>query len=168
MVTKFNGIYIYDIKSGDLVNKLCEERELVLDNRYIKDVFRIDEQYIVIVTNKEVISLDTNDYSYKKLPLGDGYSSELSYIYNDEKNIWIASTTDFYSYNIKTGEKTYYSEGMSKFEINPGRIKYILQDNKDENIIWLGGIDTGLIKFHKEKGVLNIYTTDSSDDSSIN
>lgn len=167
VVTKFNGIYIYDIKSGDLVNKLCEERDLVLDNRYIKNLFRIDEQYILIVTNKEVIPLDTNDYSYKKLPLGDGYSSELSYIYNDGKNIWIASTTDFYSYNIKTGEKTYYSEGMSKFEINPGRIKYILQDNKDENIIWLGGIDTGLIKFHKEKGVLNIYTADSTNDSSI-
>lgn len=45
--------------------------------------------------------------------------------------------------------------------INPGDIKYILQDNEDEEIIWLGGIGTGLVKYHKEKGVMKRYTNDS-------
>ena len=56
---------------------------------------------------------------------------------------------------------------MKELGINPGRIKYILQDYKDENIIWLGGIDVGLIKFHKDKGVIARYTNDSSNKNSL-
>ena len=88
-------------------------------------------------------------------------------MYSDEKDIWIATTTDFYSYNIITREKTYYSESINEFGINPGHIKYILQDNKDENIIWLGGSDIGLVKYHKQEGVIERYVNDPLNKNSL-
>ena len=168
MATKFNGIYIYDSENGELIDRLYEKDDFTLNNCYIKNIFEIDDTNILISTNKEIIGYDTttNTYIMRKL-IGDDYSSELDYCYSDKENIWIATTSDFYSYNIKTEEKTYYSKDMRSRGINPGRIKYILQDNKDKDILWLGGVDTGLIKFHKEKGVLETYTSDSLDENSL-
>ena len=53
----------------------------------------------------------------------------------------------FDAVNIKTKEKTSYGEELKKFNINPGKIKYILPDYKDKNILWLGGRGIGLIKY---------------------
>ena len=62
-----------------------------------------------------MLALDTEEYLYKEWIIGDNYSSELSYLYSDGKDIWIATTTNFYSYNINTEEKKYYSESIRKF-----------------------------------------------------
>lgn len=167
IATKFNGIYIYKEESGELVDHLYDEKNFSLNDRYIKSLFQIEDKYTVVVTNKELLALDTEEYSYKEWIIGEDYSSELSYLYSDGKDIWIATTTNFYSYNINTEEKKYYSESIRGFGINPGRITYILPDNKDENIIWLGGIDIGLIKFHKEKGVIERYLNDSLNKNSL-
>ncbi len=167
VATKFRGIYIYDEKSGDLVSVMYDEEDFSLSERYIRNMFEINDQYILIVTNRELITFDTKDYSHTEKLIEDDYYSELSYMYSDGEYIWIASTTNFYCYNINFGEKIYYSENMKKLGINPGGIKYILQDNKDKNIIWLGVIDTGLVKYHKQKGIIEKYTNDTSDDNSL-
>ena len=69
-------------------------------------MFEINNKYIVVVTNKELIYFNTEKNSYSEVLIGDDYYSELSYMYSDWEDIWIATTTDFYSYNISSGEKT--------------------------------------------------------------
>ena len=165
--TKFYGIYIYDYKTSELVDVLYEEENFNLKDRYIRSMFEINNKYILAVTNKELIYFDTEENSYSEILIGDDYYSELSYMYSDWENIWIATTTDFYSYNISSGEKTYYSENMKEFGINPGNIKYILQDNKDEDIIWLGGVNIGLIKYHKQNGVMDKYVRETLNENSL-
>ena len=161
IATKFNGIYIYDSETGELLYNIYEEEGFSFKDRYIKDFFEIDENNILIVTNKDIICFNTKEHSYKEILIGNDYSIELKYIYNDGEDIWIATTADFYRYNIKSKETRYYSQDLMYVGINPGDIKYILQDNEDEEIIWLGGIGTGLVKYHKEKGVMKRYTNDS-------
>lgn len=75
-------------------------------------MFKIDDQYILIVTNKELVALDTKNHSYIEKVFEDDYYPELRYFYSDGKNIWIASTSNFLSYNINSGKKTYYTEDM--------------------------------------------------------
>ena len=170
IATKYNGIYIYDNITGILIDRIdnSNNNTINLSNQYIKSLFKLNDNWIVIITNKGLISINTSEGLYKYHLVEEGYSSELNYLYNDEENIWLASTSSFYSYNIITEEKTYYNEALNKFNINPGRIKYILPDYKDENIIWLGGIDTGLVKYHKEKGVIEQYIDDSLNNNYIN
>ncbi len=122
---------------------------------------------MVLVTNKEMIALDTVNNSYTKIIIGEDYSSELNYLYSDENEVWLATTNDFYSYNIDKDKRTYYSESLRELGINPGVINYILQDNEDKDILWLGGIEIGLIKFHKEKGVIERYINDPSKETSL-
>lgn len=167
VATKFYGIYIYDYKTSELVNILYEEENFNLKDRYIRSMFEINNKYIVVVTNKELIYFNTEKNSYSEVLIGDDYYSELSYMYSDWEDIWIATTTDFYSYNISSGEKTYYSENMKEFGINPGNIKYILQDNKNEDIIWLGGVNIGLIKYHKKNGVIDKYVRETLNENSL-
>lgn len=161
VATKYDGIYIYDKLTSKLVDRIYDsDNGISLRNQYIKNLFNIGDEWIVITTNKGIISVNTKEILYKYNLIEEGYSSELNYLYSDEENIWLATTSNFYSYNLSTGERTYYSEDLIKFNINPIRIKYILPDYKDENIIWLGGIDTGLVKYHKENGVIEQYEND--------
>lgn len=167
VATKFNGIYIYDSENGNLVKRMYEESDFNLSNRYIKSLYNIHDKYIVIVTNKEIKYIDTEENTYEEVLVEDGYNGELNYLYENGKYIWVATAKDFYCTEIDDGKRVYYSEYMKELGINPGRIKYILQDYKDENIIWLGGIDVGLIKFHKDKGVIERYTNDPSNKNSL-
>lgn len=167
IATKFNGVYIYEADSGNLNTWLYEENSFSLSDRYIKTMFKIHNRYMVLVTNKEMIALDTVNNSYTKIIIGEDYSSELNYLYSDENEVWLATTNDFYSYNIDKDKRTYYSESLRELGINPGVINYILQDNEDKDILWLGGIEIGLIKFHKEKGVIERYINDPSKETSL-
>ena len=162
IATKYDGIYIYDKKTSNLLFIIYDnDNGINIKNQHIKSLYKLNEKWIIVITNKGIISIDREDYTYDHHFIEDGYSSEINYLYSDEENIWLASTSSFYSYNFNTGETTYYDEDLIKFNIKPGGIKYILPDYKDENIIWLGGVNTGLVKYHKEKGVIEQYTQDS-------
>lgn len=105
--------------------------------------------------------------SYKQHINEDGYTSELNYIYYDGEDIWVSSTNNFYSYTLISGEKKSYNEKLAKFNINSSRITYISPDKNDEDIIWLGGIDIGLVKYHKINGVIKQYKHDISNKNSL-
>ena len=167
LADKFNGIYIYDEKNGKLLNQIYENHDFNLNNRYIKTMYNIDDDYVVIITNKEIIYYNTKEDSYGELLIDEGYSSELNYMYEDGKYIWVATTTDFYRAEKSNTNRLYYSDIMNELGINPGNIKYILQDDKDEDILWLGGVDVGLIKFHKKDGVLKRYINDLENKNSL-
>ena len=91
----------------------------------------------------------------------------MNYLYNDGEKIWTATEKDFYAYDINSEEKIYYSNELREANINPGNIKYIIADNKDNDIIWLSGSDTGVIKYSKENGIIKQYINDSSDKKSL-
>lgn len=167
IATKFKGIYIYNTNSNELVNKLYDENKFTFSDRYIKRLFKINDKYIIISTNKEMICLNVKNDGYENAEIYDYYSAELNYMYNDGENVWIATTEGFFSYNIKTSKKVYYNEEIKRFGVNPKHIKYILPDSKDKNIIWLGGSNIGLVKYNKQEGIIDIYVNDPSNKNSL-
>lgn len=171
MATKYYGIYIFDEKDGSLVDIICQnnDNKVDLNNEYITGLYKIDEDDILVVTNKYAILVNINNGIFTKRSYEDIYHEELNYLYSDGEFAWSSNTSDFRSVNIKTEEKTSYGEDLKKFNINPGKITYILPDYEDENILWLGGSGTGLVKYHKKRGVIKQYTHDSLNrDSLIN
>ena len=167
IATKFNGIYIYN-KDGDLITHLDKnDSEINLNDNYIKNMFSINNQFIIITTNKELLAIDTKNYSYTRDIYEQDYFYEVNYLYNDGEKIWTATENDFYAYDINSEEKIYYSNELREANINPGNIKYIIADNKDNDIIWLSGSDTGVIKYSKENGIIKQYINDSSDKKSL-
>lgn len=168
VATKYDGIYIYDIEKGSFIKNIdLSSNNEILGSQYIKYLFEITSDEIVAVTNKGIVSFDTNDFSYENHLVEGGYSSEASYIHSDGNLIWVATTTDFISLNINTGEKNYFNDNLMKFKINPGGVRYILPDYNDKNILWLGGIGMGLVKYDKEKGILEKYTSEINDQNSL-
>lgn len=168
IATKTDGIYITDRKTGDLLEHIYKNNGKVdLSNQYIKSLLEVNDDYVIAITNKGIISINVKESLYDYHEIEDGFASELNYAYNDGELIWLASTSKFYSYNIYTKEKLYYNNDLEKVNINPRRIKYILPDNKDKNILWLGGIDTGLVKYDKKKGVIEQYKKESNDSNSL-
>ena len=168
IATKYKGIYIIDASDNSVVSKInTDDDRFNLNNEYIKGLYKINDKYVVVSTNKEVITFDAEKLSHTKELQSKSYPSELNYIYSDKEYIWLAYTTGFYSYDMKTGKKIDYSEDLIESNINPTSINYILPDYKDENILWLGGTDNGLVKYHKKKGVIEQYKHDSSDKNSL-
>ena len=167
IATKFDGVYIYN-EDGILIRHLnTYDNELGFSNRYVKKMFSINNQFIIITTNKNLVAIDTKNYTYTNDVYEQAYYSELNYLYNDGKEIWTATEDNFYSYNLSSGEETCYSYKLKEFNINPGHIKYIIEDYRDENILWLGGSDTGIVKYSKKHGVIKQYLNDSSDEKSL-
>ena len=53
VATKYNGIYIYDKMTGDLVDKIYEDNKGVnLKDKQIKSLFKLSDEWIVVITNK--------------------------------------------------------------------------------------------------------------------
>ena len=169
IATKYDGVYIFDEKDGSFADIICrnDSDEVELNNEYITGLYKIDEDDILVVTNKYAILVNINDGVFTKHSYEDAYHEELNYLYSDGEFAWSSNTSDFRAVNIKTDEKTSYSEELKKFNINPGKITYILPDYKDENILWLGGQGTGLVKYHKKNGVVEKYMYDSSNNNSL-
>ena len=168
IATKYKGIYIIDTSNNSVISKInTDDTGFNLNNAYIKDLYKINDKYIVVSTNKETITFDVEDFPYTEELRTQSYPSELNYIYSDNEYIWLAYTTGFYSYSIKTGTKIDYSEDLMESNINPKSIYYILPDYKDENILWLCGTENGLVKYHKKKGVIQQYKHDSSNKNSL-
>ena len=94
-----------------------------LNNQYIKGLFEISENYILIVTNKKEIYIDINNFSWKEYVNENTYNSEVNYIYSDENFIWIATTNNFYIHDINTGERKNISKNLVNHEINPGGVR---------------------------------------------
>ena len=168
VASKYDGIYIFDENNGSLVDTIYQNNDKVaLNNEYITGLYKIDDDDILVVTNKYAILVNVNNGKFNEHSYDDVYHEELNYLYSDGEFAWYSNLSEFCAVNIKTDEKTSYSEELKKFDINPGKIKYILPDYDDKNILWLGGRGTGIIKYHKKNGVIEKYTHDSSNNNSL-
>ena len=167
IATKFSGIYIYDIESKEIVYRLYDKENLNLSNKHIKGLVKINDRYTTCITNKEIITFDVYNKTMKEdLPL-EGYSEEYEYIYSDNEMVWVSSTTDFFVHDISSGEVTSYKDELKKLNINLGAIKYIVSDLNDKNILWMGGVNTGILKYHKDEGFIGQYVKDSFDEENL-
>lgn len=167
IATKFSGIYIYDIESKEIVYRLYDKENLNLSNKHIKGLVKINDRYTTCITNKEIITFDVYNKTMKEdLPL-EGYSEEYEYIYSDNEMVWVSSTTDFFVHDISSGEVTSYKDELKKLNINLGAIKYIVSDLNDKNILWMGGVNTGILKYHKDEGFIGQYVRDSFDEENL-
>ena len=131
-----------------------------LSNEDVTSIFQDSKSYMWIVTKD---GLDRYDGKTMRIyNCNNKYKNSLSSTYISDveedlyENIWVATDCglDFIIKNTDTiirmrdiGDKS--------------------QDNKDENIIWMGGIGTGLIKYHKQKGVIDRYIYDYLDKNSL-
>ena len=167
IATKFSGIYIFDIESKEIVYRLYDKENLNLSNKHIKGLVKINDRYTTCITNKEIITFDVYNKTMKEdLPL-EGYSEEYEYIYSDNERVWVSSTTDFFVHDISSGEVTSYKDELKKLNINLGAIKYIVSDLNDKNILWMGGVNTGILKYHKDEGFIGQYVKDSFDEENL-
>lgn len=85
MATKYYGIYIFDEKDGSLVDIICQnnDNKVDLNNEYITGLYKIDEDDILVVTNKYAILVNINNGIFTKRSYEDIYHEELNYLYSD-------------------------------------------------------------------------------------
>ncbi|WP_071162447.1 triple tyrosine motif-containing protein [[Clostridium] dakarense] len=158
-----------------LVKQLSYDPEIYNDSKNkpglmgsnIKTLLKTDKGEIIVITNKGVAGFNMDNYSVVNYSLIDNYISEFSYIYDDGNLTWLSSTSRFYNRDNKTGKHNWLNDELIKSNINPGAITYIYPDNKDKHILWLGGNGTGLVKYHKTKGVISTYLHDTNNKNSI-
>lgn len=174
VATKFNGINILD-KNMKLIKQLYYDPKIYnnpknkpgLMGSNIKTLLKTNKGEIIVITNKGVAVFNMDNYSVVDYSLIDNYISEFSYIYDDGNLTWLSSTSRFYNRDNKTGKRNWLNNELIKSNINPGSITYIYPDKKDKNILWLGGNDIGLVKYHKTKGVISTYLHDTNNKNSI-
>ena len=169
VATKYNGIYIFNQNDGSLVDIIYpnNDNKLDLNSEYITGLYKLNKNYSLIVTNKYAVLLKVDNGVFTKYSYDNLHNEELNYLYSDGEFAWSSNTNDFRSVELKTNKKTSYAKELEIFDINPGKIKYILPDYKDENILWLCGRGIGLVKYHKKNGVIEKYTHDSSNNNSL-
>ncbi|MBQ3422647.1 MAG: hypothetical protein IJH34_13540 [Romboutsia sp.] len=167
VASKYDGIYIFNEDDSSLVDTIYtnNDNKLGSNNEHITGLYKLDEDDILVATNKYVVLLNINNGEFTQKSYESVYYEELNYLYSDGEFAWSSNTNEFRAVNIKTNEKTSYSDNLKKFDINPGKITYILPDLKDKNILWLGGQGVGLIKYHKKNGVIKKYMKDSSNNN---
>ncbi|RZK41379.1 MAG: hypothetical protein EOO90_11320 [Pedobacter sp.] len=85
-------------------------------------------------------------------------SSFAAVVMDREDNFWIA-TEDQGLYQIDKRRKIRYQQGSSKGSLPVNNLTSIIQDPVETNILWLGSIGGGLVKFNQATGISEIFTT---------
>ena len=167
IATKFNGIYIYDKTTGEFITRIYENDNISLRDRKLKDIFKINEKYMTLITNKDIILVNIGEYLLQKIYKENEHSFTVKHSYSDGEKIWLASTEGLYCYDTFNDQLMLKNDNLLINDINAFSLTYILPDKSDEDILWLAGINTGLIKYHKKNGVINQYKDSSLNKSSL-
>ena len=169
--TEENGLVYFDRNEKSMLRFVHDENEEIslLSNK-IKYILEASNGNIIICTEKgvDVINKKMREhyiYAYDEYNRNLFLSKEFKTI-NDGNYTWAATIEGLYRDTNGTHEVTYYRDDFINAGINNYEIYDIFQDKSDENILWLaGGIDAGLIKFHKTKGIIKNYLANSEDNS---
>ncbi|RDY27880.1 hypothetical protein CHL78_007705 [Romboutsia weinsteinii] len=170
--TKDNGVDVLD-KNNNVIKSYYHdpnnESSLPSNNiLYItSSVKSQDFKNIIVYTDKGYSLIDLSTNKVSNLLINDDYVIEVKSAYADDELFWSASNNSLSTYNRATNKTTYHNDNLSKFDIDYTGISYIAQDPNDHNILWLGGNNTGLVKFHKSDGVQNRYISDINNQDSI-
>ncbi len=76
-----------------------------------------------------------------------------------EDTFWISTPMNgLYRYERSTGKTFHYAQGKTKSTLPTNQLMNLVQDPFDNNILWIGSLGGGLIRFDKTTGSSNSYT----------
>ena len=167
--TIYSGIINFNLKTKEIKRYIYDKTlDNSLSSNTINDIFEVDKGIFLVATNEYTDVIYKKDGIVKNIKEDAiGQESNKNYLrfYNDGISTWVGSNDGFYVHlngeNIAQSYKNIFNEK----NIANHSIVDVFQDEKDKNILWLaGGRYTGLIKFHKEEGIIKNYTSNKFND----
>ncbi len=167
--TKYRGLYKIDNNMNTVKRyEYNQGRKDSISSNNVKSIVEIEKGKMIISTDKgfdfinEIKSEITHNY------FEGNYITEVNSMYKDNNIIWQGTSSGLYSFDINTGIIKNYNNIFNELNISIPNINVIYEDPQDSNIIWIGGSgNTGLIKFHKTKGIQNRYVSRDDDLNSL-
>ena len=165
--TEENGLIQFDVNENKMIRYAYdeyEEKSLISDT--IEYILEGSKNNIIVATNKGInlINKKTKEnivYSYEQININLFLSTDFK-IFNDVQYAWVATEEGLYRYNKENYETVSYREEFIKAGISNYKVVDIFQDENDEDILWLaGGVNVGLVKFHKTEGIIKSYLSSS-------
>ncbi len=82
-----------------------------------------------------------------------------SLLIDGEDKFWITTSLDgLFFYDRQTGKTIHYAQSEAPGSLPVNQLMNMVQDPKDQNILWIGSLGGGLIRFNKITGKCNFYT----------
>lgn len=169
--TEEYGVIQVDISENKIIRFICYENNpnSLLSNsiKYIEEGINNN---IIVVTEKGINIINKNSkdvisYPYEEIKLNLFFNKDLK-IMRDEKYVWTATEDGLYRYDKESKVTINFINSFREKGIDDYRIFDIFQDENDKDIIWLaGGNGVGLIKFHKNEGIIKNYLSTSDENS---
>lgn len=165
------GLIQFDISEDKMIRFIYDEdSESSLLSNSIKYIMEGVNGNIIVSTEKGINIINKNtkeiiSYPYEEINLNFLLNDNFK-IVNDDKYSWSATEEGLYRYDRETNEVVNYRGNFNEKGISNYKIFDIFQDEIDENILWLaGGKECGLVKFHKNEGVIKNYLSTSGENS---
>lgn len=165
------GVIQFDISEDKMIRFIYdEESESSLLSNSIKYIMEGVNGNIIVSTEKGINIINKNtkeiiSYPYEEINLNLFFNDNFK-IVNDDNYSWSATEEGLYRYDRKTHEIVNYRRNFNEKGISNYKIFDIFQDEIDDNILWLaGGKEGGLIKFHKNEGVIKSYLSTLGENS---
>ena len=169
--TKYNGLFKRDENTGEIYKIYYSNSDDLINSNAINQIIEGKDEDLIVATRSGIVIVNKKTNEYIKLvedEIGTAYKEEIKSIYYDGNDIlWIGSQYGLYSYNMNTKEFKDYKDLFEKEGIDDIEISYIYSEDKDNNILWIGTKDFGLIKFNKNSGIEKIFIHDINDEKSI-
>ncbi|WP_195987166.1 two-component regulator propeller domain-containing protein [Clostridium sp. D53t1_180928_C8] len=169
--TKYQGLIRILLKENKVKRYVYDENDLnTIDSNCINYVFQDDKGEMIIITDNGISLLDKEDEKIHRVSIEKSVNKDYiqfqKIIKDSDGNKWLASNMGIYKWDKETSEVKSYADKFEEYGIQDKNIVDIYQDKFDNNILWLAGDSyTGLIKFHKEYGVLKNYISKKDEDS---
>ncbi len=170
--TEEYGVIQLDTSENKIIRFICHDnnQNSLLSNsiKYIEEGINNN---IIVVTEKGINIINKNSkdvisYPYEEIKLNLFFNKDLK-IMKDEKYVWTATEDGLYRYDKESKKTINFINSFIEKGIDDYRIFDLFQDENDKDIIWLaGGNGVGLIKFHKNEGIIKNYLS-TSDENSI-
>ena len=163
--TKYNGVFCFKEETNETIRYVHDDTmEQSLSSNSINHLHEVEPGVIMISTEEYVDIIYEEDgtiESIKENRLGENANKNYLKFYYDGQSTWVGSNEGFYIHENGGNFAKSYDNQFEEYGLSNHKVVDIFQDEKDEDILWLAGSRyTGLIKFHKEEGIIKNYTSD--------
>ena len=163
--TKYNGVFCFNEETNETIRYVHDDTmEQSLSSNSINHLHEVEPGKIMLSTDESVdviLKEDGTIQNINKNRLGEAANKNYLKFYYDGQSTWVGSNEGFYIHKNGGNLAKSYNSHFEEYGLSNYRVIDIFQDEEDENILWLaGGRYTGLIKFHKEEGIIKNYTSD--------
>ena len=170
--TKYNGVFCFNEETNETIRYVHDDTmEQSLSSNYINHLHEVEPGKIMLSTDESVdviLKEDGTIQNINKNRLGETANKNYQKFYYDGQSTWVGSNEGFYIHKNGGNLAKSYNSHFEEYGLSNYRVIDIFQDEEDENILWLaGGRYTGLIKFHKEEGIIKNYTSDNNNNNDL-